>query len=264
MHHDHEIEVQGLKLHCRISGAATGPWVMFSNSLLTDLSLWDAQEAVLADKFRILRYDQRGHGGSDVPGAPCTYDNFADDAIALMDAFGIGAVTWVGISMGSATGINLATRYPQRIEGLLLCDGPPKSAPTSQSMWDERIGYAKANGMSAMADITVQRWFLPEAVAAGLPAVERVRKMIASTSLDGFRNAANALQEYDFTACLPQIKVKTTLLVGSHDGVLPDTMRQMSTVIPGAQFAIIQNAGHLICAEQPELFNQAMLQFLSR
>jgi 3-oxoadipate enol-lactonase len=235
---------------------------MFSNSLLTDLSLWDSEEAALGKRCRILRYDQRGHGASSLPKAPCTFDQFADDAVAILDSLGIESVILVGISMGAATAINLAARYPTRLRGLVVCDVGSGSGPNGRALWDERFAYARAHGMDGLAEITVRRWFRPGAVDAALPGVEKARRMVAATPLEGFVAAANALQDFDLLPCLPRIRTRTLVMVGSHDGTLPEVMRTMSDAIAGAEFRVIPEAGHLINLEQPTPFHEALQSFL--
>ncbi|MDH7796968.1 MULTISPECIES: alpha/beta fold hydrolase [unclassified Beijerinckia] len=241
-------------------GGDQAPWIIFSNSLMTDLSLWDEQVAVLRGRFNILRYDQRGHGASPVPGEAQTIPVLADDVIALLDRCKVATCTYVGLSMGVPTGLAAYRKAPARFERLILVDGQANSTAASKAAWDERITFARANGMMAMADQTVRRWLRPERVEQ--PLSERLHAMIAATPLEGFAACASALQNYDEVAVLAQIKVPTLLIVGREDGAMPATMHAMAAAIPGAKIQEIADAGHLPNYERPAAFNEILTSFL--
>ena len=259
---EHTVEVNGLRFHCRTDGPEGAPWMVFSNSLLTNLSLWDDQVAAFGDRFRILRYDQRGHGGTDVPNAPVTMDLLVRDADALMAHFGIIAATFVGVSMGAATALALAGSAPARVARVVASDGQAATAPGGAALWQERIDFAHANGMDAVADSTVRRWFRPGYGEAGGPDVARAREMIRTTALDGYLTCANALQSYDVRQEMRAVRQPTLLVVGGADGALPQTMRAMQREIEGAHFVEIAEAGHLPNLEAPAAFNAAVQKFL--
>jgi len=258
----HTVELNGLTFRCKVDGEAPdAPWVIFSNSLGTDLTVWDAQVAALAGRFRILRYDQRGHGGTGVPSGPCDFAQLGDDALALLDRFGIERCSFVGLSMGVPTGLRLVDRHPERVERLVLCDGQAATASGGGGIWAERIQQVRDGGMAAFADATVVRWFAPEFVAAGR--ADAVREMIAATPADGLIACIAALQGYDFAAVLPAIRIPTLLMVGARDGALPATMSAMREKIADVRLVEIPEAGHISNVEQPEAFNRALLAFLN-
>lgn len=257
------VVVGGLGLRCRIDGPAGAPWLVFSNSLMTDLTLWDAQVLALASRFRILRYDQRGHGGSAVPPADCTFDALADDLAGLLDHFGVTAATIVGVSMGGVTALALAARHPGRVARVAACDCQPASTPAGAAAWDERIAVARAGGMAALVEPTVARWFRPETVRQDPPALRRVRAGIGATPLDGFIRAARALQDYDLRAVLPTLRCPAAFIAGTEDGTLPEVMRAMADLCTGATFTAIPDAGHLPNVEQPVPFNAALSALLA-
>ena len=259
----HTVEIDGLRFRCRVDGGDdAAPWLVFSNSLGTDLTVWDAQVAALAGRFRILRYDQRGHGGTGVPAGPCDFARLGGDVAALLDRFGIARCGFVGLSMGVPTGLDLAGRHPERIERLVLCDGQAATAPGGAEQWAERKRQIRADGMAAFADATVARWFGRDFVAAGR--AERVRAMVAATPADGMIACATALQRFDYGHVLPAIRVPTLLLVGARDGALPATMAAMRDRIPGARFVEIPDAGHIPNVEQADAFNRALAGFLDQ
>ncbi len=259
---DQRVQIGGLSFNCRLDGPAGAPWLVFSNSLMTDLSMWDGEAAALSGRYRILRYDQRGHGGTAVPDHPATFEELAADAAALLEHFAVERATFIGLSMGAATTLFLAARHPARLARLVVCDGPPNTAPGNEAAWDERIALARAGGMAALAGPTVARWFTPESVAAGLPVLAKVRAMIEATPLEGFVTCARALQSYDITPALPCLAMPVQVVVGEKDGALPAAMRVMAAQIPGARFAEIAGAGHLVNLEQPAAFRAVLEQFL--
>ena len=249
------VTVNGQDLQCQVDGPVGAPWLVFSNSLMTDLSMWDGQVAAFGDRFRILRYDQRGHGGSAVPPGDCHFDQLVADLAALLDHFDVSAATVVGISMGGVTVLGLGARHSQRIARLVLCDCGPASAPAGAAAWDERIAVAQAGGMAALAGPTIARWFRPETVQANPPGVAAVHAMITSTKLDGFIRATRALQNYDFKPDLAALTLPTQLIVGENDAAVPETMRGMAAKSPVATLAVVPNSGHLPNIERPDAFN---------
>lgn len=243
-----------------IDGRDGAPWIVFSNSICTDLSLWEGQAAALAPDFRVLRYDQRGHGGSSLPFSPCNFEQLGGDVAALLDHLRIDTCTFVGLSMGVPTGLDLYAKQPQRIARLVLCDGQAATAPGGAAGWEERIEMARRDGMDAFANATVGRWFSADQVQDGRADV--VRRMIAATPFAGFEACARALQNYGYSDVLPRITVPTLLIAGKDDGKMPDAMRRMRDTIAGAQFVEIADAGHIPGIAQPEAFNRALLDFL--
>ena len=250
-----------VSIRYRIDGRNGAPWVVFSNSICTDLSLWDGQAAALAADFRVLRYDQRGHGGSSVPSAPCNFDQLGGDVAALLDHLGIDRCTIVGLSMGVPTGLDLYAKHPQRIERLVLCDGQAATAPAGAAGWEERIDMARRDGMEAFANATVSRWFSADQVKEGR--ADGVRKMIATTPFGGFEACARALQSYAYADVLPRIAVPTLLIVGRDDGKMPETMTRMRDAIAGSRLVEIADAGHIPGIAQPDHFNRALKTFLA-
>ena len=255
---DGTVTVNGQALKCRLDGPEGAPWLVFSNSLMTDLSLWNGQVAAFGNSHRILRYDQRGHGGTPVPPEACTFDQLRDDLAALLTHFDVTAATVVGISMGGVTVLGLGAAHPARVARIMLCDCGPASAPAGSAAWDERIAVAQAGGMDALAGPTIERWFRPQTLQSGLPGVDRVRTMIKTTPLDGFIRAARALQNYDYRPALATLPMPVHLAVGENDAAVPAAMRAMAESCPGATLTIIPDSGHLPNIEQEARFNAAL------
>ncbi|MES2264721.1 MAG: alpha/beta fold hydrolase [Pseudomonadota bacterium] len=252
----------GCKIAYRIDGALDRPWLIFSNSLATTMSLWDGQVSYLGQSFRILRYDQRGHGASAIPDHPCTFAELADDVIALMDHLGIEQAALAGVSMGAVTVLSLAARYPQRVERVLACDGQWQAPAGAAQAWAARIATAGESGMAELVDPTLARWFSPAFLAGQSAALEKVREMIASTPAQGFIQCARALQAYELREEIAGIRVPCLLLVGADDGALPGVMRQMADAIPTAGYVEVANAGHLPNIDCSDTFNAEAAHFL--
>lgn len=253
--------VNGVGLECRIDGPARAPWIVFSHSLMTNLTLWDAQAAALQAEFRVLRYDQRGHGASDLPAPSSTIDDLANDVLGLMDRFDIESAFLVGSSMGGVSAMAIASRQPHRTHGIVVAGAQWASPETAVTTWDERIAAA-AHGMAPLVEPTIARWFTPEFVAANSPDLNRVRAMIRATRPEGFTACARALQHYDVRNEVAAIRVPALFIVGDADGVLPPVMRRMHEAVAGSQFLEIPRAGHLPNIERPEAFTGELTTFL--
>src|SRR5882757_1988110 len=150
-----KINANGININYQIDGPDGAPWIIFSNSLITNLTMWDDQVAALKDSFRILRYDQRGHGGTDAPTGKYSFDVLTQDVIALMDALSIKRAHFCGISMGGMTSLFLAQRHADRFDRIIPCDCGPASTPQSAAQWKERIDLAAEKGMEPLVEATV-------------------------------------------------------------------------------------------------------------
>ncbi len=256
------VDHDGIRFHCRLDGREGAPWMVLSNSLVTDLSVWDAQVGAFNERYRVLRYDQRGHGGSSVPDQPATISQLADDAAVLMRAVGAKDAVFGGVSMGAATGFCLAQRHPELVSRLIASDGQAATAPGGKQSWAERIELGQREGMKGYADATMERWFSARSRRDGSEAMLRVRAMIEATPLGGFVACARALQDYDFRAGLGAMRQKTLLIAGAEDGAMPKALAALVSQMPDARFVEIADAGHIPGIERPAAFNQAVADFL--
>jgi len=255
------VNANGISINYQVDGPEGAPWLILSNSLLTDLSMWDDQVAALKNSFRVLRYDQRGHGGTQAPEGKYDFDLLAADVIALMDALGIKRAHFVGISMGGMTVLKLAQKYPDCFDRIVPCDCGPASTPASAQQWQERVELAKGKGMEALVEVTVNRWFPPEFVATNARVLDKVRAMIRATPVAGFAGCAAALSDYDLRPGLPGIKNPTLLIVGTKDATVPG-IKAINQAVPGSSVVELDGAGHLSNLEQPEKFSQAISDFI--
>jgi 3-oxoadipate enol-lactonase len=256
-----KIKANGITFNCQIEGREGAPWVVFSNSLMTNLSMWDEQAAALGGDFRVLRYDQRGHGGTDAPAGPYGFDTLTADVVALFDATGITRAHFVGLSMGGMTAVALAGRHAARVDRIVPCDCGPASTPQSAQQWAERIALANEKGMEALVEPTVGRWFAPEFMNSSKPAVDKVRAMIRTTPVNGFVGCAQALSDFDLRPGLAGIKNRTLFLCGAKDASLAGT-KALNAGVAGSALIEIAGAGHISNMENPVAFTRAIKEFL--
>jgi len=247
----------------RFDGPAGAPVVMLSNSLSSNLTMWDDQIAALTAHYRVLRYDQRGHGQSAVTPAPYSFNVLADDVSGLLRRLGVGPVHFVGLSMGGMTGQTLGVRHPDILRSLVLCDTSAHMPPPG--LWDERIALARDGGMAATSEATLGRWFTAPFHAARPDAIERVRQMIETTPVEGYAGCCMAIRDMDQTAMLSRIAVPTCVIVGAEDPSTPVAASKLiHNKIAGSEMVIIEDAAHLSNIEKADEFNTALLGFLSQ
>src|SRR5271169_4443993 len=211
-----KIKANGIDINYQIDGPEDAPWIVFSNSLATSTAMWDEQAAALKDKFRVLRYDQRGHGATDAPAGRYAFDTLLNDALALLD----------GLSMGGATALGLAERHPDRFDRIIVCDSPCQSTPQSTQQWEERIAVAQKQGIEALVEPTVARWFPAETVAKNPPHLDKVRAMFRATPVNGFIGCAAALADHDYASAIATVQRPVLFLCGEKDAPAP-AMRKL-------------------------------------
>ncbi len=258
------IDLGGFSLNCVLEGPEGAPCITFSNSLVCDLAMWDAQAATLRDRYRVLRYDQRGHGASDAPPAPESMDDLGNDVIALWDRLGIDRSNWIGLSLGGMTGINLALRHPTRLLSLIASDCRAEAPPPYAAVFEERIRITEADGMAALVEPSLARFFTESFVAAGGPQLDKIRRMISDTSAQGHIGCCEAIRGLAHDAQLPGIDMPALFLGGEHDmGAPPAVMRAMADAVPGARYEVVMGAGHISNFEKPDAFQAIIERFLS-
>jgi len=257
-----QIETNGTTLHYRFDGPEQGPLVMLSNSLASNLSMWDLQIPALLDEgFRILRYDSRGHGQSAAPEGPYTIELLTGDAVALMDTLGIGKVHFCGLSKGGMVGQMLGAKHGDRLISLTLCD--TASFAGGPEVWSERIQAVRAGGMASVVDATIDRWFTKPGQDRLPTEVGKVRDMILTTPVDGFCACGEAIRDMDQRESIRAITTPTLVIVGEDDpGTTVEVARGIHESIAGSKLEIIPESAHLCNIEQAEAFNSPLLQFL--
>lgn len=256
--------INGFDLNYRIDGREGAPWITFSHALANNLTLWDDVVAELSDEYRILRYDQRGHGQSQALPGPYTFPMLIDDAVALLDHVGIERTHWVGLSIGGMMGYGLALEHPERIASLVACDSRPDAPPDYAAYFQSRIDKAREGGMENLVSSTIERWFTAESVAAEIPVLEKVRAMIRSTDPVGHEGCCEALKTLAYGPRLSEIAVPTLILGGAKDkGAPPEILAEAAAAIPGAQHAVIPEAGHISALENHTAYVAELKRFLA-
>ena len=243
-----------------VDGHPDSPALLLSNSLSSDLSMWDDQVPAWAERFRVIRYDSRGHGGSVVSPGPCTMEQLGRDALGVLDHLGVGRADFCGLSMGGMVGMQLLTEAPDRIGRAVLANTAAHMGPAS--LWDRRIALAQAGGMAATVEPTVARWFPAAFHAAAPAAIERMRDMIRRVPLEGYVGCCMAIRDMDQRLSIRAIEAPTLVLVGAND---PATTPADGALIHAAILGSILrtlDAAHLSNIERPVDFTQAVLEFL--
>lgn len=254
----------GISMNYTLDGPANAPVVTLSHSLATDLGMWEPTLPALTKQFRVLRYDTRGHGGTEAPKAAYTLEQLADDAVALLRALGIARTHWVGLSMGGMIGQTLALKAPQALASLSLCDTSSRVPGEAKSQWEERIRTAEAKGMEPLVEPTLSRWFTAPFREKRKDVVDRVATMIRTTPVPGYVGCCHAIAALNLTDRLSGIKLPTAVIVGENDPGTPvAASRVIAENIKGARLDIIPAAAHLSNMEQPEAFNRALSGFLA-
>lgn len=256
-----KIRANGIDVRCGISGS--GPCAMFAHSLGSDLSIWDAQASALAGSHTVLRYDLRGHGGTDAPDGPYDFDMLTADALGLLDALGIERARFVGISLGGMIGQHLALAAPGRIERLVLASTASRYPPEAAALFMERAANALAGGMEPLVAPTLERWFTAPFRAAHPETVARIGGLIRATPPAGYAGCCAAIASMDTAARLPEIRCPTLAVAGGEDAGTPPAMGEaIASAIPGARFERIEGAAHLCNVERAAAFNRLLTGFL--
>lgn len=259
------VRAKDITVHYDFSGPRDAPVVLLVNSLGANVHMWDEQINALAPKYRVLRYDLRGHGLTDTtPGddpSAASIERLADDAIALLDVLGLHRVAVIGLSIGGMIAQRLGSRYPDRVDALVLCAAASHTASTS--VWDERIATIEREGLEAIVDGTMGRWFTEHAHAQRPELVQGFANMVVRTPVAGYIAGARAVRDADLRADDARITARTLIVAGAHDpGMTPEMAAELQAAIAGARLEVLHGAAHMLCAEQPVAFNEKLLSFL--
>ena len=254
------LEANGIKINYQIDGADGAPVLMMSNSLGTDLHMWDKQAPALAKRFRVVRYDTRGHGKTEAPSYPYTFEMLGHDAVALMDALKLTKVRFCGLSMGGMIGMWLARHVPSRIEQLVLSNTAAKFGLLE--IWNQRIATVRASGMKAITDSVIERWFTKDFREKSPKEIEPITGMLHATKPEGYAGNCAAIRDVDQRWPISDIKVPTLVIGGKQDPATPYAAAELiASRIPGAKLVGL-DAAHLSNIEQPEAFTKALDGFL--
>jgi len=257
---DRMFRVNGTDLRARIDGPDGAPWLVLSNSLGATLEMWEPQVAAFSREFRVLRYDTRGHGRSAVPPGPYTIDQLGSDVVGLLDTLEIRRAHFCGLSMGGATGMWLAVHAATHIDRLVLCNTTPWLGPPEAM--DARIATIRREGMTALVDGIIQRWFTADAITRHAVTLERIKQTLLQTPVDGYIGCCAALRDMDQRAELTRISTPTLVIAGTYDPApTPEAAQAWASTIPDARFLELPTA-HLSNIGAAGEFNQQVLTFL--
>ena len=253
--------VGGMEIAYRIDGPAAAPVVVLVHGLLTDQRVWDAVVARLATAHRVLRYDLRGHGGSSAPPGPYTMRELGEDTVALMDSLGLRQAHLIGSSLGGMLSQQVAAHHADRLLSLTLAN--TAAVQPASASWQARIDLVRRDGVAAIADGTLQRWFTPAFAARADAEVARMRAILCETSATGYVGCAEAIRDLDQLDLLAQIRIPTLVVAGSHDEATPPALSaQLREGIAEARLVTLE-AAHQAALELPDVFCDAWLGFIS-
>lgn len=251
-----------VEVHAAVEGRDDAPVVVLAGSLGSTLEMWEPQVPVLAEHFRVVRYDARGHGRSPAPPGPYTFDDLADDAAALLDRLGVARASFVGLSIGGMTGMRLASREPERIDRLALLCTSAHLGPSAG--WAERAATVRAQGTEAVAAAVVSRWLVEHHRAADPALVQRLEAMVAGACDEAYAACCDMLLTLDLRADLPAITAPVLALAGADDPATPpEHLRAIADAVPRARLHVVPDAAHLANLDQPDEVNAALLQHLT-
>jgi len=260
-----KITANGISINYALEGPADAPVLTLSHSLATTLAMWDPQMPALTRRWRVLRYETRGHGATDAPAGAYSLEQLADDARALLDALGIQRTHWLGLSMGGMIGQTLALRAQDRLASLILADTSSRIPPEARPTWQERIRTAETQGMEPLVEPTIGRWFTAPFRERRPDVVDRVRAMIRGTNPRGYVGCCHAISALNLTDRLGAVKLPALVVVGEEDQGTPvAAARAIHEGIKGSELVVIPAAAHLANVEQPEAFTDAITKFLNR
>lgn len=254
-----------IRTRYRIDGAGAR-WVSFITGIANDLTMWDGQVPALERDFRMLRYDLRGHGGSEATAAPYSIGLLVEDLKALLDSLGVPRTSVVGLGLGGAIAQAFAIEHPGRVEDLMPCCCRARMVPDFAAMWHKLRGTVQQEGLEAIVEPTVQRWFSEEFKGAHPEVLEKIRKMIRGTTLEGYMGVTAAFLDLHVEQRLPEIRARTLYVSGAEDklGGPPELMKELSEKVNGAQHLSVPKAAHIANIQNPEGFNQVLANFLRR
>ena len=249
--------------HSEASGSKEIPVILLLNSLGTTTRMWDPQISLLEEHYRVIRMDTRGHGQSETPPGPYSFDDLVSDALGTLDRHGVATASVMGCSLGSMTALGMGLRTPDRIERIVCTAARADSPPPFRQSWDDRTAIIAEKGVAGLWEGSLGNWLTPAFRDAKPETVALMRSEFLKTTDDGYRGCAAALKDLDYLKDLPNLKVPTLFVAGSEDkGAPPPVMQAMSEAAAHGQFVVVPNAGHIINVNEPEAFSLAIMDFL--
>jgi 3-oxoadipate enol-lactonase len=255
------VRINGVLLHYRLAGPAGAPVLALANSLGTDARIWDGVIARLSGHYRILSYDKRGHGLSDTPPGDYGLDDHIDDLLGLLDHLRIERLALAGVSVGGLIAQGFALRAPERLTALILCDTAPKVGDAAG--WNSRIDMVKNQGLGAIADMVMARWFSAGFQQQRPDELAGWRNLFLRSDAAGYAATCATLRDADLSSRIGAIATPTLVVAGEDDQSTPVALvRACAAAIPGARFEILPGVGHIPSIEQPAALAGLIGQFL--
>jgi 3-oxoadipate enol-lactonase len=256
-----KININGIDINYEISGS--GPWVTLSHSLAADIYMWAPQLASLNQHFTVLRYDIRGHGQTQATKGPYTLEQLADDAYQLLKHLGVARTHWVGLSLGGMIGQVLAIHHPHLIDHAVIADSTGKAAPNAEVVWGERITIARTQGMTALVQPTLSRWFTQPFFESHNELMAQIGQTIEHTQVDGFAGCCAAISKINTHEDLKKLNIPALIMVGDQDtGTPPAVAEKIHEHWPNSKYVLLKDAAHLSNIEQADAFNDAVINFI--
>lgn len=260
-----KLQANGIAVGYDLSGPEDAPVVVLYHSLTTNRHMWDgAARGLQEEGYRVLRFDARGHGQTDVTSPPYDFETLAGDVIGVMDTLAIKSAHFLGLSMGGMVGQHLGLSAPQRLESLILVSTTCKVPEAGRAGWNERIAVVEAKGMESQVQATLKRWFTEPFLETGDPIIEDIAQMIRRTPAKGFLGWGMAIRELDIAAKISKIKLPTLVIVGEQDpGTTPAAAQLIHDNIPESELRLMEGASHQLPLERPQEFHNMVTSFLA-
>jgi len=253
------ISVNGINIHYKLEGPENGPSIVFSNSLGTDMRIWDEVISYLPKNLKILRYDKRGHGLSDCPNSPYSMGVLVNDIEALMDTLKLKKSLFIGLSIGGMIAQGLAVKRLDLVSAMVLSNTAARIG--NRQIWEDRISRVKSSGMNSLTEETMKRWFSKKFVQS--KEINIWKNMFERQATEGYIGCSQAISGTDFYTPTSGLRLPTIAIAGSEDGSTPpDLVRETCNLIPGSKFNLIKGVGHIPCVEAPKKYSQILLDFM--
>jgi 3-oxoadipate enol-lactonase len=252
-----------MRLNHQLTGPDDAPVVLLGPSLGTTYQMWSAQVELLSGQFRVVAFDHRGHGSSEVPPGPYSIEDLGGDVVELLDELGVEQASYVGISLGGAVGLWLAENAGDRFHRFVLMCPPAYPAAGAQT-WIERAAKVRSEGTQAIVEVTLGRWFLPDFIESHPDEVAAIRQQFVDTPDEGYAACCEALAALDLRDGLGDISAPVLLITADSDASIPpETVLPLAEAIPGARLEVIEHAAHLVNVSHPDQINPLLLAHLT-
>ncbi len=257
--------INGFRMSFAVEGPDAAPAVILHHPLATDLTIWDALTAALLPRYRVVRFDARGHGASEATAAPYDFAMLSGDVVGLMDHLKIARAYYLGLSMGGMVGQHLGVEQPQRFASLILCSTSSRIPAEAQPLWEERVKVAREKGMTSQVELALSRWLAASSLQGKPALVARMRRHIEATPVEGYAGWCQAIRNLNVTDRLKGIALPTLIIVGSEDqGTPPAAAQVIHREIAGSELIEVPGVAHQLHVEEPDTFNRHVLEFLDR